>query len=397
MEKYQAKICLLADSHSLYDDRIYWKEACSLKKAGNEVHIILAGDQDRSGKTKEDIHYELIRRDQSSNRYLNYFFKHVSPKGLYHRMLKQAEATKADVFHIHDLKLLRLVSSLKNLPNKPKVIYDVHEPYPENILDYDHKPVAIKLLGKKYAQYIRKWERRNADQCDLIITTEENLEKRFKQYYPDKPVEIIYNYTNLQSIAHQGEEESKVYDAIYTGGITRLRGAWNILEAVSLVREKLPKFKVLFVGSWFPAELKEEMIQYINQHELAENIILKDSVPYSEIGEYYKKSRIGLGIFLPIQTHRIILQIKIFEYMNFGLPIVGSNFGHIYNIIQKHECGIAVDPEKPEKIAGALIELSTNPDLLNKLSINGRTAADQNYRWDQMEEKLIHIYKQILS
>ena len=40
------RICMLADSHGLYDDRIYWKEAVSLSRSGYEVHYVLAADMD---------------------------------------------------------------------------------------------------------------------------------------------------------------------------------------------------------------------------------------------------------------------------------------------------------------------------------------------------------------
>ncbi|HPE56727.1 MAG TPA: glycosyltransferase family 4 protein [Bacteroidales bacterium] len=395
MAKNIPKICLVADSHALYDDRIYWKEACSLVKAGYEVHYVLAGDHDSEGVTDEGIKFYILQRDQSSNRYFNYLLKRFAPGGLYQNLLKKAASTKADVFHLHDLKVLRLVERLKSLPNKPKVIYDVHEPYPENIIDYDHGHVPI--FKQQYANLIRNWEKRKAANCDLIITTEENLQNRFRGYFPGKPVEIIYNYTNLPASDVSTSENLKEFNAIYTGGITRLRGALKILEAVKIIAAKRPEFKMLFLGSWFPASMKTDMEDFISGNQIQENVILKESVPYNEVVDYYRKSKIGLGIFLPIPTHRIILQIKIFEYMNFGLPIVGSNFGHINAIIQKHQCGISVDPENPQEIADALVKLIEDEKLYRQFSINGQKAAQQFYRWELMENKLISIYKNLMA
>ena len=37
-------IVFLADLHTLYDDRIYWKQAISLVKNGYNVHYITIGD-----------------------------------------------------------------------------------------------------------------------------------------------------------------------------------------------------------------------------------------------------------------------------------------------------------------------------------------------------------------
>lgn len=397
MDNHLPKICLLADSHDLYDDRIYWKEACSLLKAGYEVHFVLAADKNEKGKTTEGIFFQTVKKDQYSNRYLNYLYKHYGRNGLYNQLFRAAMQTKAEVFHIHDLHVLRLVEKLKSLPNKPKVIYDVHEPYPENILDYDHGQGLHETIRKHYAGYIRHWEKRKAEICDLIITTEENLQKRFNAYFPNKPVEIIYNYTNFKQEDKLETREEKIYDAIYTGGITRLRGAMKILTAIHILKQKLPDFKMLFLGSWFPAELKAQMVSFIEKNQLLNNVELKEAIPYNEVANYYRQSKIGLGIFLPIATHKIILQIKIFEYMNFGLPIVGSNFGHIQNIIQKHQCGLPVDPENPEEIAEALMKLCTDDKLYSRLAENGRSAAFSNYRWDLMEERLTKLYNKLLA
>ena len=103
------------------------------------------------------------------------------------------------------------------------------------------------------------------------------------------------------------------------------------------------------------------------------------------------------SLFLPIKTHKIILQIKLFEYMNFGLPIVGSNFGHIRNIIEKDQVGIAINPEDPNEIADAMDSILSNEDFYETLSENGRTAVEKKYRWEFMEEKLILIYAEMLK
>lgn len=383
---------MLADGHGLYDDRIYWKEAISLSRAGHRVYYILAGEKPETGKTKEGIEFRVLRKDRFPGKpWLNFIAKRW-PGGLYDRMLKEASKTSAGVYHIHDLKVNRIGDRLKKLPHKPKVIYDVHEPYPENILDYWKDRRVLRYFRKVWAAYTRRWEKKAVQNYDGIITTEENMAHRFRNYYPDKPVEVIYNYTNLTNEDSLTKTLAKKYDAIYTGGITKYRGAWKILESVLWVKDKKPDVLVLLIGTWFPPALKEEMQTYIRKNELQPNIVFKDAVPYDKIADFYRQSKIGLGIFLPIRTHEIILQIKIFEYMNFGLPIVGSNFGHIHRIVQQHGCGISVDPENPEAIAEALLTLLYDEQQYVQMSNNARAAAQENYRWETMEKKLTTLY-----
>ena len=391
------KICMLADSHDLYDDRIYWKEAVSLVRAGYEVHYILAAEGESRGTTEEGIHFVRLRRDRFPGHLVrNYVAKRTSG-GLYEKMFSEAATLRADVYHIHDLRVNRLGRRLRKLGHHPRLVYDVHEPYPENILDYWPRRGLKGILRRPFARYTRRWERRAVAGYDLVITTEENLRDRFSGYFPGKRVEIIYNYTDLPATAAAGEAVGKEYDAIYTGGITPHRGAWKILEAVRIAKIRKPGIRVLFLGSWFPPDLKTEMAEAIAKHGLKENILMKDAVPYPEVTEHYLKSKVGLGIFLPIKTHRIILQIKIFEYMNFGLPILGSDFGHIARIIDAHKCGLTVDPENPEAIAAGLLKLLSGESPFETMGQRGTEAAQKHFRWDRMADRLLQLYGTLIS
>ena len=391
-------ICFLADTHNFLDDRVYWKEAVSLKNNGFEVHYLFADSINESGVTDEGINYVKIKSSFFQKKwYLNFPINILIPGGFYRKMFKKAASVKADVYHIHDLKVNKIGKRLKSLSHKPKIIYDVHEPYPENIRDYISTKGIFTFLKNRYSEYIRKWEKRCAKNYDLIITTEENLQSRFMEFMPQNKVEIIYNYTNLESTRESLNFEDKIYDAIYSGGITRRRGAFKILEAAKIAVMEKPDLKILFLGTYFPDNFKNEMQEFIIKNGLQENVILHDSVPYTQVPDFYNKSKIGLGIFLPNETHRIILQIKIFEYMNYGLPIVGSNFGHINDYINKDEVGITVDPENPEKISEAILKILEDTELYNKYSKNGIIAVDNKYSWEFMEKKLVSIYSNLIN
>lgn len=397
MSKNPVRICMLADRHNLFDDRVYWKEALSLVRNGYHVILIMAADSEERGITAEGVHFIKIRKkDFFRNRFLNFIANLSSREGLYPRMLREAVKQNADVYHIHDLNVIRIAGKLKRMPGCPKLINDVHEPYPENILDYNQTKGSATLLKYLYSAYIRRFEKKSARKFDLIVTTEENLRQRFLSYHHTQRVEIIYNYTDLSPVSKPDEHRQVIYDAIYCGGITENRGALKILEAVKIAVREKPELIVLFLGTFFPPELKQRMNDTAREYRIEQNIILRDQVPYHEVARYYEQSRIGLGIFLPIRTHHIILQIKIFEYFAFGLPIIGSNFGHIKNYIEKHNAGICVNPEDPGEIASALIRLSADKELYHRMSQNA-AGASVHYSWNLMEKKLLSIYERLIS
>lgn len=83
--------------------------------------------------------------------------------------------------------------------------------------------------------------------------------------------------------------------------------------------------------------------------------------------------------------------------MNYGLPIVGSNYGHINDYINKENVGISVNPDKPEEIGKALIMILEDRAMYNSFSENGEKVVDKKYNWSIIEDKLFKIYSDLLA
>lgn len=48
------------------------------------------------------------------------------------------------------------------------------------------------------------------------------------------------------------------------------------------------------------------------------------------------------------------------------------------------QLGLLVEPEKPEEIGNAILDLVNNEDRLKEMSINSKTFADKNLNWDRI-------------
>jgi glycosyltransferase involved in cell wall biosynthesis len=189
----------------------------------------------------------------------------------------------------------------------------------------------------------------------------------------------------------------KRYDLIYCGLLTQKRGAWKLLEAIRELKPRIPELKVLLLGKIDPPGLQEEMQSFIRRHDLNHTIEIKGQVPHEQVGKYYRSSRIGLLLWQPVSSLKIKMPIKLFEYMAFGLPVIGSNFGHIADLIEKESCGIAVDPENPEEVAEAIESLMRQEKIYNSMSSNGIEAGRDKYNWKIEFDRLCNQYKKALD
>ncbi len=389
-------ICMMSSLHSLYDDRIYWKEALSLKNAGYQVIHLAVGDENLDFVSEHGVRLIQVKKYKGTgNLFFNNLSKRFSYRNEYRKLLAIARELKAEAYHLHDLQLNKIARHLQSLPHRPRLVYDVHEPYPITIADGEYKGFLFKRFMKLYARYVHHWELKTSAIHDMIIATEENVAEKFSNHFPGKKVEIIYNYCDTGAKDFP-EKAEKAYDFIYAGGVRRRRGAMEMLKAVKLLKDENFAVRLLLVGLICDSGLEAEMKQYIAKYGLEKNIVIMPPVPYRQVMELYGVSRCGIAIFNRQLVNQIIMPIKTFEYIAFGLPAVCSNVGHMGKITQKHNTGLTVDPDKPSEIAHAMKMLMKDTTLYNTQQNNCLALYKKEFNWGKMEQRLVALYDSLL-
>ncbi|MFT3904538.1 MAG: glycosyltransferase family 4 protein [Niabella sp.] len=377
--------------HSAFDDRIYWKECLSLKKAGYEVSHVASGVQDRIFVSKEGIALiEVCKGGKRTvwNKLRSPFYNYILLQRIYHA----AEQQGADVYHLHDWPLALLASDLKRLPNKPKVIFDVHDNNQADMLARRaFKGFGKKIYFKLLADYIFDKERKFYAACDAMIFAEEKVRDKFSTILKDIPCYCVHNYSYFSPVEPVADRHYE-YDLIYSGTVNLNRGMVELIKAVEIVKRDRPLIKALIIG-FASEELFSFLQRLILSLGLAENIEMKRSVPFAEIQDYYLKSRIGVCVLHPTPKFLEAIPIKIFEYMAFGLPVIISNKGIATKYIVEPNAGLTVEPLSLEDIASAIHQLLDNPKEAELLGSNGRNAIRDKYNWSREEKILLKLYK----
>ena len=383
--------------HDMYDDRIYWKEAVSLKKQGLEVIHLCVGSDFQDFLSSEGIRIiRLGRRRYFKNPYFDKLFRTITfKKNIVTELLEKTIEVKAGVYHFHDLQINKIGKKIKNLPHKPAVIYDVHEPYPE-IARYLTKSKGIaKLFHILYSVYIDRWQISCSKYYDAVIATEENVADYFRRHIDNNKVKVVYNYCDFETTASKNVSD-KIYDLIYVGGISKWRGVFEFIQTAVLIRNAGLKLKILFIGPVKEHGLKQKLTDIIKKEKLEEIFILKEPVVRSELIHILKSGKIGICIFADNPVYRIIMPIKIFEYLSVGLPVICNNFGHPMQIITKENAGMAIDEVSPENILDSALIILRNEDLYHELSRNAVNSM-KKYNWKNMEKVLFDIYGELLN
>jgi glycosyltransferase involved in cell wall biosynthesis len=104
-----------------------------------------------------------------------------------------------------------------------------------------------------------------------------------------------------------------------------------------------------------------------------------------------------LVVLSPVPNYVQANPTKMFEYMAAGIPVIASNFPAWATIVNRHECGLCVDPESETAIAAAINWIMEHPAEAARMGANGRRAVERLYSWEAEREKLLALYEQLIG
>lgn len=363
------KICHLTSAHPDGDVRIFHKECVSLAKAGYAVSLIIPNTTSRIEKGVNIISFKS-----------NYTSRRERMTKTVKEVLTHALKVNADVYHIHDPELLKIVKNLKR--KGKKVVYDVHEDLPRQILSKHWIPKPVR---KVISVITEVYENKIAKKCDGIISATPFIRDRFLSI--NSNTIDINNFPITEELLIDYDYSKKTENNIcYVGGITKTRGIKELVTSISNIDCKL-----LLAGNFLEENLRDETTQLNGWKKVAEQGYLNRN----EVKELYKKSKIGIVTLHPIINYIDSLPVKMFEYMAAGIPVIASDFSLWENIVETNNCGICVNPLKPAEIANAISYLLNNPEEAQIMGINGQKLIKEKYNWKIEEKKLLSFYNQL--
>jgi len=365
---------MLTSVHTVWDTRIYHREARSLAQAGYDVTIIATGVNSQKASFENANIVGLKRPKWRLGRAMNWL-----------PFIRSALKTRADIYHFHDPDLLFVGLLLQKLTRRP-VVYDGHDPYEVDVLTKQWLPHYSRPLVSLVYKLVERWITKHLSA--VIVANDRQLLRHSK-------ATLIRNLPWRGMASHEPRERTNRHQAIYVGLINEVRGAWNMLEAMDKLAN--PASELVLVGRIDTPMLEQEMKTYLHAHGLDRRVKLLGPKPYEALDKCLTDASVGLIAFEDVLHHHIIIPTKLFEYMAFGLPVVASDLPPIRTFVDKAKCGILVPPSDISGLAAAMEYIFTHPAEARQLGENGRRAVLDRYNWETEERKLLSLYDDLLS
>ncbi len=365
MQESKVKICHITTVHPRNDIRIFHKECTSLASLF-EVSLIVADGKGDS--IQEGIHiYDIYSGKKSRlGRML------LNTRRAY---LKALELNCA-IYHFHDPELLFYGYKLQR--KGKKVIYDVHEDLPKQVLSKNYINFSIRKILSKVVLII---ERHFSSRLSAIITVTPGINERFTGY--NRNSHLINNYPKLEEFGFHSPKTLKSNEICYAGSITQIRGIEELLDSIENISIRLN-----LAGKFESDSFKKKLM---NMPAWAKVNYLGVISP-KEVYGVMLRSFAGVSTLYPEPNYLTSQATKIYEYMYAGIPVIASDFPLWREFIEKHNCGICIDPKNKQEISKAIIYLMNNPEISQKMGDNGRKAVIEEFSWKNEEKKLLNVY-----
>jgi len=381
---------MIAMQHSAKDDRIFYKEAMSLKKYGYHVSYLLLTDKDGYikdmggmilNKRKESIIFldgiKIIGIKPPSD-FITSSLNRVFLGKFQQKIISSVLKENANIYHAHEPISLRIAMKAAKITNN-KVVFDCHESWVDGTI----KEQLIKKIYLKKIKY--------------FITVNSGILEHLIQGAKFTTTEIIYNCSlpALFPLAKDYPRINAPITLVHEGTLTFNRGLKNMLQVLIVLKSEFPNIKLKIIGD-SPKKESHYISKFIVENSLQNNILQTGWVKYEDVSKNLKNCDIGLILYSPTKNNLFSTSNKLFNYIASNLAIVSVDLPETKKILEPLKNSIIVENNNGVKIAKAISKLIRDPKLLLAKKIASQNAY-QKYNWTVEEKKLINFYKKVLT
>ena len=307
-------------------------------------------------------------------------------------------ASSAQILHAHDLSgALPALATLRTNPGAV-LFYDSHEVFLESGRWAKSPTFIRRILADRFEQPAL---RRAAA---LIAVNPQVIEELAKRYEIPARQVVTYNCppawnpeprgTELRAAIGVGADAQVI---LYHGGFSAHRGLEELLVAIRDPR--LAAAHLVFLGY---GPLEATLRAAAAEPALAGRVHVLKAVSPEVLDRWVSGADVGMCTVLPSTlNHRISTPNKLFESIGAGVPVVGSDFATMRDILlgdPDGPLGSVCDPTDPTAVATAINALlRQSPAERAALRQRCIRAAATRWNWEVQATRLSDLYRSLPS
>ena len=313
-------------------------------------------------------------RDNSSGirKFINLFKKHRQLKNRY------------DVMIVGFL-VQQIVPFAKIISRKPIVFDAFLSLYDSNV--FDRKTVKQYSIRAFYYWMLDWLSMRLAD--IVLFDTDQHIKYASEEFGITKnKFRRIWIGARDDVFYPMSKSNSDEFLVIFHGSFIPLQGIEYILKAAKLCEKDGVNFLIIGDG-----QKKKEMLKLSDELNL-KNIKFMDFMRPEQLKEKIVQADVCLGIFGDTQKTQRVIPNKVYECLAMQKPVITADTPAMRELFDESDM-MLVKAANSESLVDAIIYLKKNPELMNKIAVNGFNKFKNNASLFVLGGKLKNIINEL--
>ena len=174
----------------------------------------------------------------------------------------------------------------------------------------------------------------------------------------------------------------------YAGSFWYVEGVSFLIRAFKNLTKKHSKIKLAIMGWEHSPKTDEDVVKLVEDMNLKNDVVLIPAQLHEEVPKFLSSFDILCCPKIDCDVNRLIIPIKIIEYLSMGLPTVASAVGGIPDTIEDGVDGFLVKPGDVKDLEDKLEWIILNPERAKEIGENGRKTAINKYSYEAIEDTI---------
>ncbi|MGA8057108.1 MAG: glycosyltransferase family 4 protein [Candidatus Binataceae bacterium] len=366
-----ARILLIAYTTYVHDGRVK-RHAEALAERGDHIDVICL-DSGHNGVLDgvNVIGLKMPRyRGASRSSYVRSYLKFFARASW--AALRRSLVQRYDIVIVCTMPDAAVLCALPAKLLGSKVVLDIHDTMPELYQD--------KFGGRRGAigaRLLMLEERSSASCADTVLAVHALHRARLIQAgVPEHKIRTVMNAPDPTVFSATPEGRDRA-DGAFTlachGTLTRRLGLDIAIEAIALVRPRIPGLRMMVIGT---GDYLEAARQLVVRKQLEGCVNFIDQVPIEELPRLLAEADVGLVPNRASNATHLMLPVKLLDYMALGIPTIASRLRTIEHYFSERAVRF-VEPGNVGEMAEAIEELYRDRARRIELVSNARRAVER--------------------
>ena len=362
---------------SRYDNiRAVHKQAYSLSQAGHDVTLVV-----RDGDIEEYLGMQVVRATTPFENILRPILNLPT-------LFLQAVRLNADHYVVSNPDAIPLAIGLKLL--RYRVIYGTDEDFSKRFRLREYIPKWLEPVLTWTVTRLERWLARLTD-C-VIVTQAQQPESLGGKTLLQPNAPLVGGPIIELAESVDNREQTKDTRLIYSGGITEMRGLFKMLDLMQALNQDNSCILDL-LGAFESVELRKRA----EHHPGWRFVNYLGPVSHAASLARIRDADIGLAILDEVADYPTTSITKLYEYMQFGLPFVASDFSAWRVTTATGAPGLYVNPHSAEELRASTLRLVTDPGLRKQMGRSGAHFIETEFNWEQVSKPFVATVERLLD